>query len=72
MDIKKAIGLGFVLGIIFGVAIHNFALGIVIGIALGAGLTAYTRRSSGPVPPTPGRGAPNPDTANQDLTDRRH
>jgi hypothetical protein len=67
MGIKKALGLGFVLGIIFGVAIHNFALGIVIGIALGAGLTAYTRRSSGPGPPTPG-----PDTPNQDLTDRRH
>jgi hypothetical protein len=43
VDTKKAIGLGLAVGVIFGVALHNFALGLVIGVALGIGLCAYLK-----------------------------
>jgi len=38
---RKAIGIGIALGLVFGVAIHNFALGILIGVAIG---TAFVVR----------------------------
>jgi len=41
---RKAIGIGGALGVLLGVAIHNFELGVVIGIALGAGFAAYAKR----------------------------
>jgi hypothetical protein len=41
---RKAIGIGGALGLVFGVAIHNFELGVVIGIAMGAAFAAYAKR----------------------------
>ncbi len=40
----KCIGIGLVLGIVFGVALHSYALGIVIGIAAGVLLCFVWRR----------------------------
>jgi hypothetical protein len=41
---RKAIGIGLALGLVFGVAIHNFALGILIGVAIGGGVAANAKR----------------------------
>ena len=41
---RQAIGIGIALGLVFGVAIHNFALGILIGVAIVAALAAYVKR----------------------------
>jgi len=40
---RKAIGIGIALGLVFGVALHNFALGILIGVAIGAAFAAYAK-----------------------------
>jgi hypothetical protein len=41
---RKAIGIGAALGLVFGVALHNFALGILIGVSIGAASAAYAKR----------------------------
>jgi hypothetical protein len=41
---RKALGIGIALGLVFGVALHNFALGILIGVAIGAAFAAYAKR----------------------------
>ena len=41
---RKAVGIGAALGLVFGVAIHNFTLGILIGVAIGAAFAAYAKR----------------------------
>jgi hypothetical protein len=48
---RKAIGIGIALGLVFSVALHNFALGILVGVAIGAALEvlrAAVASESGP------------------------
>jgi hypothetical protein len=44
MTMARCIGLGVALGIVFGVALHNYALGHVIGIAAGVLICLVRRR----------------------------
>jgi hypothetical protein len=41
---RKATGIGSALGLIFGAALHNFAVGLGIGAAIGAAFAAYAKR----------------------------
>jgi hypothetical protein len=38
------IGLGLALGIVFGVALHSYALGVVIGVGFGVALCLVGKR----------------------------
>jgi len=40
----RCIGIGLAVGIVFGVALHSYALGIVIGVGFGAGLCLVSKR----------------------------
>jgi hypothetical protein len=41
---RKSIGIGIALGLVFGVALHSFALGILLGVAIVAAFAAYAKR----------------------------
>jgi hypothetical protein len=41
------IGIGLVLGIVFGIALHSYALGIVIGVGFGVALCLAQRWRTG-------------------------
>ena len=44
MSWARCIGLGLALGIVVGVALHNYALGIIIGVGFGVALCLVQKR----------------------------
>jgi hypothetical protein len=44
LNAGRFVGLGLLVGIVIGVAIHNYALGIVIGVGIGGGAALLADR----------------------------
>jgi galactitol-specific phosphotransferase system IIC component len=40
----RCIGIGLVLGVVIGVALHSYTLGIIIGVGFGAALCLVSKR----------------------------